>query len=135
MCEVSARISILASWLALILRPIASVGAVVPSLPSRATPATEEGASRAPSGYRKTRRCLILKRFLRHLSFPFALSYSLQRPCDICRAHAMIVYADYLRTSPFQRPYRNVFRYQQAYRSYYKAADYDISDALLRVVP
>src|SRR5882762_7872888 len=41
------------------------------SFPCRATPAAHEGASRAPSGYRKTRSCLILERFLRHLSvFP-----------------------------------------------------------------
>src|SRR6266850_1020971 len=33
------------------------------SFPCRATPAAHEGASRAPSGYRKTRSCLILERF------------------------------------------------------------------------
>src|SRR5258706_225307 len=41
------------------------------SSPCRATPAAREGASRAPPRFWKTRNCLILKRFLRHLSvFP-----------------------------------------------------------------
>jgi hypothetical protein len=41
--------------------PIASVGAVLSSFPSRATPAGHEGASPASSGYGKTRSCLIFK--------------------------------------------------------------------------
>src|SRR3977135_4146270 len=48
------------------------------SFPCRATPAAHEGASRAPPRFWKTRNCLILKRFLRHLSvFPLISTYSL----------------------------------------------------------
>src|SRR5882762_213277 len=47
------------------------------SFPCRATPAAHEGASRAPSRFWKTRSCLILKRFLRHLPvFPLISTYS-----------------------------------------------------------
>jgi hypothetical protein len=51
------------------------------SFPCRATPAAHEGASRAPSEYRKTRSCLILERFSDISPSSLISTYSLASRC------------------------------------------------------
>ena len=67
---IQVRISTLLSQPRASIRPVASVGAIFASFPSRETPAGQEGASPVSSGYGETRNYFLSWRFLGHLSVP-----------------------------------------------------------------